>query len=190
MCRSDPVECVCVCVCVRVSVCVCVCVSVHSVCMCVCVCVSVHSVCMCVCVCSVCVCVHCVYMSVCVCRLEVLGKLQFIMQSQWNEAVSLLVSTPQRKVSIRLRHALTTLLSVHRLLFLGNPSQRSQWNKLPASCTSCICDLCERQLSLSNPSQKAFLTRDHSFCKTTFILKPFMHLCQSSGAVWKRGWPQ
>ena len=117
MCRSDPVECVCACVCVRVSVCVCVC----TLCVCVCVCVCVCALCV-----YVCVCVHCVYMSVCVCRLEVLGKLQFIMQSQWNEAVSLLVSTPQRKVSIRLRHALTTLLSVHRLLFLGNPSQRSQ----------------------------------------------------------------
>ncbi|KAL8559233.1 hypothetical protein ACOMHN_040357 [Nucella lapillus] len=30
-------------------------------------------------------------------RLEVLNKLQVIMQSQWNEAVSLLVTTPQRK---------------------------------------------------------------------------------------------
>ncbi|XP_076453831.1 uncharacterized protein LOC143288987 isoform X2 [Babylonia areolata] len=30
-------------------------------------------------------------------RLEVLNKLQIIMQSQWNEAVSLLVTTPQRK---------------------------------------------------------------------------------------------
>ena len=102
MCRADLVECVRVCVCVHACVCVCVC------------------VCMRVCV-RVCVC-----LCVCVCRLEVLGKLQFIMQSQWNEAVSLLVSTPQRKVSIRPRRALTTLLSVHRLLFLGNPSQRPQ----------------------------------------------------------------
>ena len=83
------------------------------------VCMCVHA---CVCV-RVCVSVR---LCVCVCRLEVLGKLQFIMQSQWNEAVSLLVSTPQRKVSIRPRRALTTLLSVHRLLFLGNPSQRPQ----------------------------------------------------------------
>lgn len=31
--------------------------------------------------------------------MEILTKLQFMMQSQWNEAVSLLVTTPQKKVT-------------------------------------------------------------------------------------------
>jgi len=33
------------------------------------------------------------------CRSETLVKLQYMMQSQWNEAVNLLTATPQRKVS-------------------------------------------------------------------------------------------
>lgn len=32
-------------------------------------------------------------------RLEILSKLQYAMQSQWNEAVALLAATPQRNVS-------------------------------------------------------------------------------------------
>lgn len=33
-------------------------------------------------------------------RSEILMKLQFMMQSQWNEAVQMLASTPQRKVCL------------------------------------------------------------------------------------------
>lgn len=38
------------------------------------------------------------------CRSEILMKLQYMMQSQWNEAVQMLATTPQRKVSINRKY--------------------------------------------------------------------------------------
>ena len=109
----------------ELTTCVCVCVYVVCVFVCVCLCMwCVHGVCVYVSVCTMCVwcvCMVCVCgcLCVCVCRLEVLGKLQFIMQSQWNEAVSLLVSTPQRKVSFLLSSEKIEELSSWFLHFPG-----------------------------------------------------------------------
>ncbi|XP_070173359.1 nucleoprotein TPR-like isoform X2 [Littorina saxatilis] len=70
-------------------------------------------------------------------RIEVLSKLQFIMQSQWNEAVSLLVSTPQRKM---LNTSLSSSLASSMMAGAGAGGQTNSLNTsgLPNFCMTSV----------------------------------------------------